>query len=74
MYDAFAALGYLGIITIFPLKLMTAWPTVDSAARVLDPVKLSLFIAALGNLAGSLGSSADSRDLARRVLFIDEET
>ncbi|MEP6559157.1 MAG: hypothetical protein ABJB17_11815, partial [Burkholderiales bacterium] len=50
------------------------WPTVDLIARVLHHVKFSLFVAALGILAGSLGSSADSRDLVRRVLFIDEET
>lgn len=74
LYVAFAALAYLGIITIFPPKLMITWPTVDPAVRVLDYVKLSLFVAALGIPAGSLGGSADSRDLVRRVLFVDEET
>ncbi len=74
LYAAFAAMAYLGIVTIFPHKLMTTWPTVDPAVRTIDHVKLSLFVAALGILAGSLGGSADSRDLVRRVLFIDEET
>lgn len=74
LYASFAALAYLGIVTIFPHKLMVTWPTVDPAVRTLDHVKLSLFVAALGTLAGSLGGSADSRDLVRRVLFIDEET
>ncbi len=39
-----------------------------------DHVKLSLFLAALGVLAGSLGGRADSQALVRGVLFIDEET
>ena len=74
VFAAFAALAYLGIITIFPRKLMETWPTVDPAVRTLDHVKLSLFVAALGTLAGSLGGRADSRDLVRGVLFLDEET
>ena len=74
VFSAFAALAYLGIVTIFPRKLMETWPTVDPAVRTLDHVKLSLFVAALGTLAGSLGARADSRDLVRGVLFLDEET
>ena len=74
LYLSFALLAYLGIVTIFPHKLMVTWPTVDPAVRPLDHVKLSLFVAALGLLAGSLGGSADSRGLVRRVLFIDENT
>ena len=74
IFTAFAALAYLGIITIFPRQLMESWPTVDPAVRTLDHVKLSLFVAALGTLAGSLGGRADSRDLVRGVLFTDEET
>lgn len=74
LYSAFASLTYLGIVTIFPKKLMETWPTVDPAVRTLDHVKLSLFVAALGLLAGSLGGRADSRDLVRGVLFVDEES
>ncbi len=74
LFAAFAGLAYLGILTIFPRKLMETWPTVDPAVRTLDHVKLSLFVAALGTLAGSLGGRADSRDLIRDVLFLDEET
>jgi hypothetical protein len=47
---------------------------VDPAVRPIDHLKLSLFVAALGLLAGSLGGRADSKDLVRRVLFVDEET
>ena len=74
LFAAFAGLTYLGIVTIFPRKLMETWPTVDPAVRALDHAKLSLFVAALGTLAGSLGGRADSRDLIRDVLFLDEET
>ena len=74
LFGAFAGLSYLGILTIFPRQLMETWPTVDPAVRTLDHVKLSLFVAALGTLAGSLGGRADSRDLVREVLFLDEET
>ena len=74
IFTTFAALVYLGIVTIFPRQLMATWPTVDPAVRTLDHLKLSLFVAAFGTLAGSLGGRADSRDLVRGVLFIDEET
>lgn len=74
LFAVFVGLTYLGTITIFPRKLMETWPTVDSAVRTLDHVKVSLFVAALGVLAGSLGGRADSKDLVRGVLFVDEET
>ncbi len=74
LFAGFALLTYLGVVTIFPRKLMETWPTVDPAIEVLDHVKLSLFVAALGLLAGSLGGRADSKDLVRAVLFVDEET
>ena len=71
---AFACLCWAGTATVFPRKLMETWPTVDPAIRVLDHVKVSLFIAAFATLAGSLGGRADQRDLVRGVLFVDEET
>jgi len=74
LFLVFMGLTYLGSITIFPRKLMETWPTVDPAVRTLDHVKVSLFVAALGVLAGSLGGRADSKDLVRAVLFVDEET
>ncbi len=77
LYAAFAAIAHLGIVTIVPHKRMITWSTVDPAMRTIDHVKLSLFVAALGIRAGSLGGSADRPnrpDRVRRVLFIDEET
>ena len=59
---------------MFPRKLMGTWPTVDPAVRTADHIKLSLFVASVATLAGSLGGRADSRDLVRGVLFVDEET
>ena len=73
LFAIFVGLTYLATITIFPRKLMETWPTVDPAVRVLDHVKLSLFVAALGVLAGSLGGRADSKDLVRGVLFVNKE-
>ncbi len=74
LFVAFVSLTYAGTVTIFPRKLMETWPTVDPAVRTLDHVKLSLFVASLGLLAGSLGGRADSADLVRGVLFLDEES
>jgi hypothetical protein len=74
LFSMFVCLTYLGTITIFPQKLMVSWPTVDPAVNPIDHLKLSLFVAALGLLAGSLGGRADSKDLVRSVLFVDEET
>ncbi len=74
LFALFVGLTYLATISIFPRKLMETWPTVDPAVRPLDHLNLSLFVAALGILAGSLGGRADSKDLVRGVLFVDEET
>ncbi len=74
LYVGFFVLLYVGTVTIFPRKLMYTWPTVDPAIRDIDRVKLSLFLAAFGILAGSLGGRADSQDLVRNILFLDEET
>ena len=74
MFTFFGVLMYLVIITVFPVQLMESWPGVGEATTTLDHVKLSLFLAAMGVLAGSLGGRSDSRDLVRGVLFITEET
>ena len=73
LFAIFMSFLYLGTVTIFPRKLMETWPTVDPAVRTIDHIKLSIFVAALGVLAGSLGGRADSNGLIRGVLFVDEE-
>jgi hypothetical protein len=73
LFTAFGALMYLGIVSIFPEKLMASWPTAGAAVDVLDHIKLSLFLASMGVLGGSLGGRSDSRNMVRGVLFINEE-
>ena len=73
LFGGFLGATWLSAVTFFPRKLMETWPTVDPAVRPLDHLKLSLFVAGLGLLAGSLGGTADRKDLVRGVLFVDEE-
>ena len=72
LFAIFMGFLYVGTVTIFPRKLMETWPTVDPAVRTIDHIKLSIFVAALGVMAGSLGGRADSNGLIRGVLFVDE--
>jgi len=74
MFVFFGGLMYLAILTVFPQQLMESWPGAGEATTALDHLKLSLFLAAMGVLAGSLGGRSDSRDLVRGVLFILEDT
>ena len=74
MFVFFAGLMYLAIVTVFPKQLMEAWPGSGEATTAFDHLKLSLFLASMGVLAGSLGGRSDSRDLVRGVLFISEES
>jgi hypothetical protein len=74
LYGLFLGVTYLSTVVIFPRRLMVTWPTVDPAVRVIDHLKLSMFLASVGTLAGSLGGRADSSRLIRSVLFLDEET
>ena len=74
MFAFFGGLMYVVIVTVFPERLMASWPGAGEATTALDHLKLSLFLAAMGVLAGSLGGRSDSRDLVRGVLFVTEET
>lgn len=74
MFTFFGGIMYLAILTVFPQQLMESWPGAGEATSALDHLKLSLFLAAMGVLAGSLGGRSDSRDLVRGVLFILEDT
>ncbi|MGB3737001.1 MAG: hypothetical protein WA964_18735 [Ilumatobacter sp.] len=74
IFALFAGAIYLGIVTIFPRRLMETWPTVDPAVRSIDHLKMAMLISGLGVLAGSLGGRVDGKALVRGVLFLDEET
>ncbi len=74
MFTFFGATMYFVIVTVFPQKLMESWPGAGAATTTLDHLKLSLFLAGMGVLAGSLGGRSDSRDLVRGVLFVTEDT
>jgi uncharacterized membrane protein len=74
MFIFFGGLMYMAILTVFPQQLMESWPGAGEATTPIDHLKLSLFLAAMGVLAGSLGGRSDSRDLVRGVLFILEDT
>ena len=75
MFLVFAGLMLFFAQTIFPERLMSSWISVDGVdARSLgDHLRLAGFLAGLGVLSGSLGGSADSRSVVRRVLFVQDE-
>ena len=73
LFVFFGGLMYAGATTVFPERLMAAWSTGEPADTTLDHLKLSLFLAGIGVLAGSLGGRSDSRDLVRNVLFLTDE-
>ena len=75
MFLVFAGLMLFFAQTIFPEALMSTWTTVEgeTARQLSDHLRLSGFLAGLGVLTGSLGGSADSRNVIRRVLFINDE-
>jgi predicted Zn-dependent protease len=73
MYTGFFILFYLGSVTFFPDQLMSTWPTVDPATRVMDHVKLSMFLGAMGILVGSLGARAENKSTIRRILFLNAD-
>ena len=57
----------------FPDVLKTTWSSVDPVTTLGDHVKLSVFLASIGVLAGSLGGAADSKNIIRNVLFAHRE-
>ena len=73
MFFLFAVLMYIFATIVFPEPLMESWTTVEDAASFDDHLRLSAFLAGLGVLSGSLGGSADSRSVVRRVLFMSDE-
>lgn len=73
MFLGFAGLMLFFAETIFPRPLMESWTTVEDARSLDDHIRLATFLAGLGVLSGSLGGSADSRNVVRRVLFMSDE-
>ena len=74
LFALFGVVMYAAVVTVFPERLMESWSSGAPATTTLDHVKLSLFLAGMGVLAGSLGGRSDSRDLVRNVLFLSEES
>ena len=73
MLISFFLLYFLAALTIFPRKLMRTWPTVDEMEGVFNYIRLGLVMGSMATLTGSLGGRAESKNILRHVLFIDEE-
>lgn len=74
LYALFFLLSLLSALSFFPSALKETWPTVDPAVRLLEHVKLGMFLAGMGVLTGSLGAGAERKALIRQILFLDEES
>jgi hypothetical protein len=74
IFLVFFLLTFLAAVTIFPRELMAEWASTGAADDALDHAKLSLFLASMAVLTGSLGGRSDSKRLVRTVLFLDEGT
>lgn len=74
LFAVFLGLTFIAAVTIFPEELMLEWPSTGAANELVDHVKLSLFLASMAVLTGSLGGRIDSKRLVRTVLFLDEAT
>ena len=70
----FSVLMYLAAQLVFPQELMQSWTTVRGADTLAGQIQLSVFLGAMGVLAGSLGGAAQDREVIRHILFLDEET
>jgi predicted Zn-dependent protease len=70
----FFVLTFVAAVTIFPRELMSEWTSTGAANDAVDHFKLSLFLASMAVLTGSLGGRIDSKRLVRTVLFLDEGT
>lgn len=74
LFALFAALMYAIIALVFPDALMSTWTSARDGSTVDAHLRLTVFLAAVGVLSGSLGGSADSRAVVRNVLFAGDET
>ena len=74
LFVAFGLLMYGIIVYVFPDALMSTWTTDTDGNSFNTHVQLSIFLAAVGVLSGSLGGSSDTRSVVRNVLFATDET
>ena len=74
LFVLFGGIIYGLVALVFPDALMSTWTTAEDGAQFGDHLRLSMFLAAVGVLSGSLGGSADSRSVVRNVLFAVDET
>lgn len=74
LYTAFFFGAWAFIVGIFPRDLMATLPTAIPAVHTIDHVRLSMIVASMSILTGSLGGATESKDVIRRILFLDEET
>lgn len=72
IFVVFFLLTFIAAVTIFPRALMSEWTSIGAADDVIDHSKLSLFLASMAVITGSLGGRIDSKQLVRTVLFLDE--
>ncbi len=74
LYAFFALLMFLAARLIFPDPLMASWATINPVDDMIDHIRLAIFLASMGVLAGSLGGAVQNREVIRHILFLDEET
>ena len=73
MFLMLSTVMFLGAEFVFPDSLKKTWTTVQDGSQLSAHIKLSVFLAAIGVLSGSLGGAADNRALVRSVLFVSED-
>ena len=74
LYAAFFFGAWAFIVGIFPRDLMASLPTAIPAVHTIDHIRLSMIVASMSILTGSLGGATESKEVIRRILFLDEET
>ena len=74
IYLIFLLFMYLMVIFVIPPGEMVTWPRGNPVATTAAQLKLSMFMAGIGVLTGSLGGRSDSPNVIRGILFLNEET
>ena len=74
LFVLFGVLMYGVVVFVFPDALMSNWTSDKDGSTLGAHVRVTVFLAAVGVLSGSLGGSADSQSVIRNVLFATDET